>query len=323
MEIVLLEDLAVDARQWLAARHQVDFRPELQHDPLALRRRLYKTEALVVPPSLRITSELLDFAPKLVVIGRIYEGADNIDFEACQRRRVRVVQASTATARATAEFMLGSLLSLFRPRAYASANGASVPPMRPGREINDSVIGLFGLSPPAQMLAPMLLAMGARVVGYEPALHRSSELWSRLGVQPLAINDMLQTADAVAMQIVYVSRYHGLVGERLLSACKPGQLWACASRASIFDLQALAQTLRSGRIAALNLDSDDPVLANPENPLQGLPNLQITARVAPRTQESWLRGSWFLADRLHETLQTITRNDAWGGGVVSAPIRQE
>lgn len=37
-------------------------------------------------------------------------------------------------------------------------------------------------------------------------------------------------------------------------------------------------------------------------PLHGLTNLRITPRLAPFTQESQLRGSWYLADRIHETL---------------------
>jgi len=40
LDILLLEDLATDARQWLAARHQVDYRPELLDDEGLLHQRL-------------------------------------------------------------------------------------------------------------------------------------------------------------------------------------------------------------------------------------------------------------------------------------------
>ena len=297
MEILLLEDLAADARQWLAARHQVDYRPELQQDLAQLHQRLYKTDALVVPPRLKVNRQLLDFAPRLAVLGRIHDGTENIDFEACQRRRVRVVQAASATVRASAEHLLSSLLTLFRCGGQLRDAGSP-----PGREINDSVIGLFGLSAPAHLLATMLVPLGARVVGYDPAVHRGAELWRRLGVQPMALADMLKVADAVSMQAIYASRYRSLVGEHVLAACKPGQMWTSISRPSLFDLDALAAALRSGRIAAFLMDSDDERLAAPDCPLRGLPTLRITPRLAPRTQESHLRGSWYLADRLHETL---------------------
>ena len=54
----------------------------------------------------------------------------------------------------------------------------------------------------------------------------------RLGVQPLSLMEMLETADAVSMQTVYASRYCGLVNDRILASCRPGQLWASVSRAS-------------------------------------------------------------------------------------------
>lgn len=319
MDILLLDDLASDARAWLASRHRIDCRPELLQDPTALRRHLYKIDALVAPASLRINNQLLDFAPRLVALGRLQEGGENIDFEACQRRGVRVIQAASATTRATAEYLLATLLNLFRLGSRLRSGLHGEGEFAPGREINDSVVGLFGMSAPAQMLAPMLVALGARVVGYDPALHRSAELWSRLGVQPLSLADLMETSDAVSMQCVYASRYRGLVSERVLASCRPGQLWACAGRASLFDLQALADALRAGRIGACWMDSDDPVLATPDNPLRGLPNVRITPCWAPRTREAHLRGSWYLADRLHRVL-TLSAQHAGGQGPNTVPM---
>ena len=86
-----------------------------------------------------------------------------------------------------------------------------------------------------------------------------------------------------------------------------------ASRAALFDLDALAQALRSGRLAACWMDSDDDLLAQPGCPVRGLPNLRITPRLAPRTQESYLRGSWYLADRLHQTLEMSAQQGGWKG----------
>lgn len=302
MDILLLEDLATDARQWLAARHQVDYRPELLDDEGLLHQRLQRVNALVVPPRLKINTQLLDAAPHLAAVGRIHDGTENIDFEACQKRRVRVIQASSATVRASAEYLLLSLLSLFRQGVRRRGDGDPRSRGHPGREINDSVIALFGLAPPAHVLATMLVPLGVRVVGYDPAVHRNAELWRRLGVQPMVLTDMLEVADAVSVQTIYASRYRGLVSERVLESCKPGQLWTSISRPSLFDLPALAGALRSCRISAFMMDSDDERLTAPDSPLHGLTNLRITPRLAPFTQESQLRGSWYLADRIHETL---------------------
>ncbi len=306
MHILLLEDLASDARQWLASRHAVDYLPELVDDPAALADQLGRADALVVPPRFKINNALLEQAPRLVAIARIHDGTENVDFEACQKRRVRVIQASSATVRASAEYLLSTLLTLFRSGAHrgehhgTECNALVRPP--PGREINDSVVGLLGLAPAAHVLATMLVPLGVRVVGYDPAVHRNAELWRRLGVQPMSLAEMLEVADAVSMQMIYATRYRGLVGERILASCKPGQLWTSISRPSLFDLQALADALRTRRVGALMLDSDDDELRAADSPLKGLPNACVTPRLAPYTHESQLRGSWYLVDRIHETL---------------------
>ena len=276
-----------------------------------LRRRLYKTSALVVPPRLMVNSQLLDFAPKMRVVGRVHDSTDNIDFEACQRRGVRVVQASSATVRASAEYLLSTLLQIYRQGVRTRRSAGSPPEVRvPGREINDSVVGLLGMSPPAHMLATMLVALGARVVGYDPAVHRSADLWRRLGVQPLGLNELLNISDAVSVQMIYASRYSGLINDRVLVHCKQGQVWTSISRPALFDLHALADTLRSGRIRGLMMDSEDEVLHAPDSPLHGVGNLRITPRLAPLTEESRLRASWYLADRMHETLVMSADGDS-------------
>jgi phosphoglycerate dehydrogenase-like enzyme len=301
LEILLLQDLAEDAHAWLAARHRVHYRPDLLNDPALLRAELANAHALVAPSSVMINRALLDGAPQLVAVGRMHGDSETMDLMTCHRRGVRVVLAASTTARARAEYLLFTLLQLFRTSgdALPCAPGQ---PGAPGREINDSVIGLFGLTPPAQTLATLLVPLGARVVGYDPALHRKAELWQRVGVQPMTLAGMLKIADAVSIQLPYASRYQGLIGARVLAGCKLGQLWTCISRPSLFDLEALAAKLRSGRVGGLMIDSDDPQVTAPDSPLRHAPHVTITPALASHTQESHLRGSWYLVDRLHDAL---------------------
>ena len=92
MEILLLERLVPEAQAWLEARHQVEVRPELAADTMALRAALYNVQALVLPRKVPVTREFLDFAPVLRAVARIHGGSDNVDLEACRERKVRVVQ---------------------------------------------------------------------------------------------------------------------------------------------------------------------------------------------------------------------------------------
>ncbi|MGH8821038.1 MAG: NAD(P)-dependent oxidoreductase, partial [Rhodoferax sp.] len=89
MDILLLETLMPQARQWLEARHAVSYQPQLADDAGALRRAVYKTQALLVTPKVAVTRELLDFAPRLKVIACLFDDTDNIELEVCRDRGIR------------------------------------------------------------------------------------------------------------------------------------------------------------------------------------------------------------------------------------------
>lgn len=302
MDILLLERLVPEALAWLEARHAVETRPDLTSDLSALRKAVYKAQAVVLPRKVQVTREFLDFAPLLKAVARMHAGTDNTDLEACRERKVRVIQATTANVRSNAEYLLAALLLLYRRGIGSSLIGDRHADIRMGRELNGSVVGLFGLAPIAHTLALMLHSLGAKLVGYDPAIHHTAPIWSRLNVTPLALPEMLAQADAVSVQMMYASRYQGFINDNVLAHCKPGQVWVGTSRSQLFDVVALADALTDGRIEACMLDGAEAGFASRGTPLHELSNLFLTPRIGSHTRESRLRASWYVAHRIHETL---------------------
>ena len=66
-----------------------------------------------------------------------------------------------------------------------------------------------------------------------------------------------------AVQLAYFSRYHGLLGDRFLTHCKPSQVLVSTAHSGLFDETALAAALKSGRIAAAWFDSLEPGALDP------------------------------------------------------------
>src|SRR6185312_12404243 len=118
--------------RWLASRHRLQFAPELAFSPRELRRALYNVRAAIVPSSVSIDVETLDFEP-------------------CERRKVEVVRSLTASARAEAEFMIGAMLTLLRRVPVRGPDGAVA-----GRELGGATIGLVGMPPSARTIAQLL-----------------------------------------------------------------------------------------------------------------------------------------------------------------------
>jgi D-3-phosphoglycerate dehydrogenase len=310
LEILLLERLVPEAQAWLEERHRVAYRPELAQDLTALRKQLYNVQTLVLPRKVAVTREFLDFAPVLRGLARMHVGTDNTDLEACRERRIRVIQAINAHVRSNAEYLLASLLLLFRRGLGTSIKGDRQAPATLGREINGSTIGILGLAPSAHALAMILDGMGARLIGYDPAVHHTAPTWQRLRVQPVGLQELLAQADAVSVQVLYASRYEGFVNDKVLAHCKPGQVWVGTTRSSLFDADAFARALADGRIEAAMLDGAEAGFAARGTPLHEQRNLFLTPRLGSYTRESRVRASWYVAQRLHEVL-TAPRNSGF------------
>jgi len=302
VDILLLERLVPEALAWLEARHSVECRPELAADPSALRKAAYKAHAVVLPRKVGVTKEFLDFAPLLKVVARMHGGSDNTDLEACRERNVRVIRSTSANVRSNAEYLLASLLLLYRRGIGSSLIGDRHAAIQLGRELNGSVVGIFGLASTAHTLAPMLHALGANLIGYDPAVHHTAPMWRSLQVQPVSLQDLMAHADAVSVQVMYASRYQGFINDAMLAHCKPGQLWVGISRSQLFDADALAKALLDGRIEACMLDGAEVGFASRGTPLHEVRNLFLTPRLGSYTREARQRTSWYVAHRIHETL---------------------
>ncbi len=309
MDILLLDALVPEAMSWLQERHSVDYRPELADDLLALEKAGVSTAGIVFPRQTVVTRDLLERLPMLKVMARLHVATDSTDMDACQERGIRVIHSSSANVRSNAEYLLAALLLLYRRGVVSAFMGGKYPTTQMGRELIGSTIGILGLAPAAQALAGMLNALGVHLIGYDPAVHRNAPIWAKLGIQPVTLPEMMGTADAVSVQILYASRFKGFVGEKLLAHCKPGQLWVSLSRSDLFDAHALAAALQDGRIDALTLDGVEPSFMGLYSPLSGLKNLFITPRLGSHTHEARLRSSWYVAHRMHDTLSPV--NSDW------------
>jgi D-3-phosphoglycerate dehydrogenase / 2-oxoglutarate reductase len=297
MDVLIVEPLEPEVMQWLGERHAVRYAPELARDARSLRQALFNVRSLIIPPSVALDAQVLHYAPVLRAVGRLSAGAENIDIDACGRAGVEVVRSVTASAVAEAEFMVGALLQMFRRVPVLSPEGLLV-----GRELGGATVGLVGMVPAARALAQLLNAFGSRVIGYDPAVHASDNVWSRWRVEPMSLRELMETSDGVCVQLTYFSRYQGLFGERFLPHCKPNQVLVSVAHSSLFDEEALADVLGTGRMAAAWFDSLEPGALDIGRPLSQIDTLQVTPRVAATTRESRVRAAWAVARRIDELL---------------------
>ncbi|MDE1948477.1 MAG: phosphoglycerate dehydrogenase, partial [Burkholderiales bacterium] len=278
-------------------RCAIRYAPQLAQDGHEFRKTLFRTRSVIIPPSVALDAATIRSAPLLRAVGRVSSGAENIDLEACAAAGVEVVRPVTASATAEAEFVIGALLQMLRRVPVVNVEGLLV-----GRELGGTTVGLVGMSAAARPLARLLAAFGARVVGYDPALHVNDGVWRRWQVEPMNLAELFECCDGVAILLTYFSRYRGLIGERFLSVAKPNQVLVCLAHSSLLDERALADAMTGGRIAAAWFDSLEPGMADPGRPLARVDALQVTPRVASTTLESRSRSAWAVARQIDALL---------------------
>ncbi len=259
MDVLIVEPLEPEVMQWLSDRYTLRYAPELARDGRALRQAIFDVRAMIVPPSVALDAQVLHFAPALRAVGRLSSGAENIDLDACARAGVEVVRATTASASAEAEFIIGAMLAMLRRVPVINAEGLLV-----GRELGGCTVGLLGMVPAARVLAQLLSVFGSRVVGYDPSVHASDSVWNRWRIEPLGLRELIEQSDAVCVQLAYFSRYRGLIGDRVLPYCKESQILVSTTHSSVFDEAVLAQVLQSGRMAAAWMDGLEPGALDPD-----------------------------------------------------------
>lgn len=76
--------------------------------------------------------------PTLKAVGRLHAGTDNTDLEACRERGIKVIHASSANVRSNAEYLLSSLLLLYRRGVVSALMGRRHPTTQMGRELHGS-----------------------------------------------------------------------------------------------------------------------------------------------------------------------------------------
>ncbi len=93
----------------------------------------------------------------------------------------------------------------------------------------------------------------------------------------------LGEADAIALTMPATAETTGILDAAALAAVKPGAFLVNVARGKLVDEAALIEALRSGRIAGAGLDTTAVEPLPPESPLWTMPNVIVTAHLAPMT----------------------------------------
>src|SRR5579863_5172338 len=243
-------------------------------------------DALIVRSATKVTPELLEKAPRLRVVGRAGVGVDNIDLEEATRRGVLVMSTPGGNAVSVAEHTFALLLSLARqvPRLdKAIHEGRWEKSSAAGTEVRGKTLGLIGLGRIGSEVAVRAEAFDMHVLGYDPYISEAAAREVQVELVPL--ERLLAESDFVSLHTALSPATQNLINANTLAHMKQGARLVNAARGELIDEAALAEALKSGKLAGAALDVfvEEP----PKNsPLVGLPNVICTPHIAGSTAEA-------------------------------------
>lgn len=259
----------------------VDARDGLWRDRPALIEAIAGASGLVVRNQTQVDSELIVAAPHLRVVGRLGAGLDNLDLAALGERGIEVVHGGGINARAVAEYVIGAALDLSRRLACSDREvRAGTWTRHIGRELRGRVLGVVGLGATGAETARLGLALGMKVLGFDPYLPAPE------GVEPTSVAELSRRSEVLSVHVPLNDRTRGLIGAAELAALPTGAIVINAARGGVIDETALLAALERGGLggAALDVRTAEPPPA--DDPFREREDVLLTAHIAGLTTES-------------------------------------
>jgi D-3-phosphoglycerate dehydrogenase / 2-oxoglutarate reductase len=217
----------------------------------------------------------MDIPDSVAAVGRAGAGVNNIPIRKLSERGVPVFNAPGANANAVKELAVAGLLMAARNlcgawdyvRRLESTGDELAREIETakrqfrGFELPGRTLGVIGLGAIGVEVANVALALGMKVVGFDPKItvRRAWQLSS--GVEQVDTLDRLfKKSDAVTLHVPLVEATRHLVNRARLELMTPGSVLINFARGGVVDNEAVLAALDSGRLHAYICDFPEPEL---------------------------------------------------------------
>jgi D-3-phosphoglycerate dehydrogenase len=255
--------------------------------PKEYAQHLADADALLVRSAVQVTPEVLAKAPKLRVIGRAGVGVDNVDLDAATAAGVLVMNTPGGNAVSVAEHTLALMLAMARhiPVANVSTRSGKWEKKKfMGNELRGKVLGIVGLGSIGREVVKRARAFDMRIVAHDPYV--TSKIAQDLNVELLDLAGLYAASDYITLHVAATPETQGMLSAPAFAQMKSGVRIINCARGELVDEAALAEAMKSGKVAGASLDvfSAEPPPAG--FPLFAVDGVVATPHIAGSTEEA-------------------------------------
>lgn len=273
----------------------VDLRGVPVGDEADLIARCQDADALLCSTLETVNRNVLSSLPRLKVVARYGVGLDNVDLDAATDLGIVVTHFPQYCTAEVADHALSMILALnrrlvefdrdLRQGAWVAKRFETrqilnhpIPPLR------EQTLGIIGFGRIGREVAKRAAPFGLTLLVHDP--HIAPEEITGRGAEPASLDDLLGRSGIVTVHCPLTPESRGLLGQKELTAMRPGAVLVNTARGPIVDLDALAVALISGHLGGAGLDVVYPEPLPIESPLYTLPNVILTPHAAYYSERS-------------------------------------
>jgi len=200
----------------------------------------------------KITARVLESAKDLEVISRNGTGVDSVDLEAAEKLGIKVCRAEGANARGVAELALALMLALARSLPYHDAAiKADGWERRSGVELEGRTLGLLGCGKIGKIVAGFGVAMGMKVMAYDP--YPDQSFAPSPDFSYASMDEVIAASDFISLHCPATGG-GPVIDAEAVGKMKKGAYLINTARGSLVDEKALLAGITECRIAGFGTD---------------------------------------------------------------------
>ena len=293
MDILITEDLQSPAIDALAAKFSVVREPLLWKDAAKLKAALANARTVMVRNQTQLTADVLGAAPRLVAIGRVGVGLDNIDLPTATQRGITVIAPLDANAVSVAEVTLGLLLALARkiPQADRSTKAGGWDRRGcTGIELAGKTLAICGFGRIGKLVAKRAAVFGLRLVVFDPFVKPGDPTLAETGALLCGkLQEALARADFVTTHSPLTPETKRMFNAQTFAAMKLGAFFENTSRGGVVDEVALLAALQSGHLGGAALDVREVEPPKERSAFETMDNVILLPHIGSFTHEAQAR----------------------------------
>lgn len=221
----------------------------------------------------------MQFGENLLAIARAGAGVNNIPVERCAEEGICVFNTPGANSNAVKELAVCALLLSSRKITEAAAWAASLKgtPDAPktveggkskfaGPEILGKTLGIIGLGAIGGKIANTAVALGMKVIGYDPYLSVNNAVLLDSSVKVTTdINDIYKNSDYISIHVPYTPQAKNTIDSEQIAMMKDGVRLINLARGELINSEAVVKAIADGKVAKYVTDFADDVVLGVEN----------------------------------------------------------